>query len=93
MSLQTAIDIRHDVFALALEGMQQSAIAGCIGLARATVNQHPLEACCYWNFGARQVRGGSSEDHTSSRLCFVQDGPTVSFCKCSGLGGADKEFI
>ena len=38
---------------------------------------HPPEACCHRNFGARQVHGGFSEDHTSSRRYFVQDGPTV----------------
>ena len=35
---------------------------------------HPQQACCHWNFGARQVHGGYSEDHTSSKPCFVQDG-------------------
>ena len=54
---------------------------------------HPLEACCHWNFGARQVHWGSSEDHTSSRLCFVQDGSTGSLHKCSGLDGMDEEFV
>ena len=54
---------------------------------------HPLEACCRWNFGARQVQGGSSEGHTSSRLCFVEDGLTWLLHMCSGLDGADEEFV
>ena len=54
---------------------------------------HLPEACCHWNFGARQVHGGSLEDHTMSRLCFVQDGPTESLHKCSGLDGADEEIV
>ena len=49
--------------------------------------------CCYWNFGARQVDGGSSEDHTSSRPCFVESDLTGSLHKCSGLDGADEEFV
>ena len=53
----------------------------------------PLEACCYWNFCARQVHGGSLDHHTSSRPCFDEDGPTRSLCKCSGLDGADEEFV
>ena len=43
--------------------------------------------------GARQVHRGSLEDHTLSRPCFVQDGPTGSLYKCSGLDGADEEFV
>ena len=39
---------------------------------------HPPEACCYWDFGARQVHRGSSENHSSSRPLFVEDGPTGS---------------
>ena len=54
---------------------------------------HPPEACCNWNFGARQVLECSSEDHTSSRPCFVQDGPTGSLHMGSGLDGADEEFV
>ena len=54
---------------------------------------HPPEACCHWKFGARQVHRGTSEDHTSSRPCFVQDGPTGLLHKCPGLGGADEEFV
>ena len=54
---------------------------------------YPPEACCHWKFGARQVHRGTSEDHTSSRPCFVQDGPRGSLHKCPGLGGADEEFV
>ena len=45
---------------------------------------HSPEACCHLNFGARQVHGGSLEDHTSSRPCFVEDGLTGSLHKWSG---------
>ena len=32
---------------------------------------HPQKACCHWNFEARQIHRGYSEDHTSSKtvLC------------------------
>ena len=83
----TPIGIRHDVLALAHEVMWQSAVAGCAGLT------HPPEACCHWNFGARQFHGGSSEDRTSPRPCFVQDGPPGSLHKCSGLYGTDEKFV
>ena len=46
----------------------------------------PLELWC-------QVQGSSWEDHTSSRLRFVEDGPTRSIQKCLGLYGADEEFV
>ena len=43
---------------------------------------HHPEACCHWNFGARQVHGGSSEDHMSYRdhalLRMVQQGRFIS---------------
>ena len=35
---------------------------------------------------------GSSEDHTSSRPCFVEDGPTGSLHKGVGLDGMDEEL-
>ena len=46
----------------------------------------PLELWC------QQVHG-VSEDHTSSRSCFVEDGPTGSLHKYLGLSGADEEFV
>ena len=54
---------------------------------------HPQEACCHWNFVVRKIHGGSSEDHTSSRPCFVEDGPTGLLHNFSGLDGVDEEFI
>ena len=54
---------------------------------------HPLEACCHGKFAASEVHGDSSEDHTSSRPCLVEDGPTGSLHKCSGLDDADEEFV
>ena len=54
---------------------------------------HPPEACCHRNFVARHVHWGSSEDHTSSRPWFVENGPTGSLHNCSGLHDKDKEFV
>ena len=54
---------------------------------------HPPQAYCHWNFGARQVHGGTLEDHTSSRAYFIQDGLIGSLHKCLGLDGADEEFV
>ena len=73
--------------------MQQRVIAGRVGLTLATINRIPPEACCHWNFGVRQVHGGSSEDHISSRPCFVEDGPTGSLHTCPGIDNADEEFV
>ena len=53
----------------------------------------PLKACCHWNFGARQVNGGSSEDHTSSKPCVIEDGRQDCFIRARGLDGADEEFV
>ena len=72
--------------------MWQSDIAGRVGLTRATVN------CILWR---QAVTGtlvpgkstGTLEDHTSWRPCFVEDGPTGSLHKCSGLDGMDEEFL
>ena len=54
---------------------------------------HPPEACCHCNFSVRHVHGGSLENHTSSRPCFVEDGPTGWLHQCSGLDGRDEEFV
>ena len=54
---------------------------------------HSPEACCHWNFGARQVHGGSSQDHTLSRLCFIEDGPRGSLHKCLGIDGTGDNFV
>ena len=85
MPRPTHIGIRHEVLALAREGMRRSAIAGRVGLTHATVNNLIL--------GTRQAHGGSSIDQTSSRPCFVEDGPTRSLHNCSGLEGVDEEFV
>ena len=73
--------------------MQQSAIAGCVSLTHATVNRILRRHAATRNFGASQVHWGASEDHTSSRPCFIEDGPTGSLHKCLGLDGADEEFV
>ena len=39
MSRPTPMGIRHEVFALAREGIKQGAIAARVGLTRATVNR------------------------------------------------------
>ena len=39
MPRPTPVGIRHEVFALAREGIKQGAIAACVGLTRATVNR------------------------------------------------------
>ena len=39
MSRPTPKCIRHEMLALAHEGMQQSAIAACVGMTRATINR------------------------------------------------------
>ena len=64
------------MLALALEGMWQIAIAGRMGLTRATVNRILWRHATTANLVPGH--GGSSEDHTSSRLFFVQDGLTGS---------------
>ena len=83
------LGIRHEVLALAHEGMWHKCYYWLRWSDSCYPQLHPEEACCHWDIGARQVHEGSSEDHTSSRLCFVQDGPTRSLHKCSGLDGMD----
>ena len=82
MPRSTPPGIRREVLALAHEGMRQSAIAGRMGLTCATVNR--IKASPRWLLG---------RSHTSSRLCFVGDGPTGSLHKCSGLDGADEQIV
>ena len=85
----TPMVIRHEVFALACEGIKQGAIAARVGLTRANHQPHTQKACCHWIFGARQVFRGSPKGNTSARPCIAEDGPTGSFLECSGLDGAD----
>ena len=54
------ICIRHEVIALAREGMQQRAIAGRRGLTRAIDNHILWRPTIMGTFGARQVPGVSS---------------------------------
>ena len=63
------------------------------GLTSCCYQPHRLEACCHWKFGARQIHWGSSEDHTSSRLCFIRDDLTGLLHKCPGLDSTDEEFV
>ena len=93
MSRPTSKCFRHEVLALACEGRQQCAIAGCVSLTHATVNRILRRHAATRNFGASQVHRGASEDHTSSRPCFIEDGPTGSLHKCLGRDGADEEFV
>ena len=73
MPCSTPISIRHEVPALAHEGIRQSAIASH-GSDSCYHQAHLLEAYCHWNLvTGKSMDGGSSEDHTSSRPCFVQD--------------------
>ena len=85
--------IRHEVFALAREGIKQGAFAARVGLTRATVNHILKKAWCHWFFGARQVFRGSPKDNTLARPCIAEDGPTGSFLECSGLDGADEKSV
>ena len=70
MSRPTLISIRREVLALAHESMQESVFTGGMGLTCATINH------IIWKYGASQVSRGSSEDHSSSRPRFAQDGLT-----------------
>ena len=82
------IGITHEVLALAREGLRQRAIAGRVVLTRATVN------CILWRHAATVtlVPGKSSEEHTSSGPCFVENDPTGSLHTCSDLDDTDEEF-
>ena len=82
--------IRHEVFALAREGIKQGAIAARVGLTRATVNRILKRHAAT---GAREVFRGSPKDNTSARPCIAEDGPTGSFLECSGLDGADEKSV
>ena len=88
------IGIRHKVLACTCPwGHAAKCYCWSCGSDSCYRQPYPPEACWHWNFGARQVHGGSSEDHTSSEPCFVQDGPTGSLHKCLGLDGSHEEFV
>ena len=73
---------KPEVLVLAHGSMQQSAIAGRVGLTHAATRI--------------LVPGNSTrlpEDHSSSIPCFVEDGPTGSLHKRSGFNGTDEEFV
>ena len=80
------------MLAFANNGMGQSAIAGCVGLTRATVNRIP------WRHAATGtlVPGKSTEaprKTTPCEDCFVENGLTGSLHKCSCLDSADEKFV
>ena len=93
ISHSTPIDIRHHVLALAHEGMWQSVIDGRMGVTRATMNHILWRHAATVTLVSGKSTGGSLEDHTSSRPCFVEDGPTGSLLKCLGIDGMDEEFV
>ena len=68
------IGIRHDVLALAREGMWQSDIAGHVGLSPAALNRILRRYAATGTLVPGNRHGGSSEDYISSRLCFVENG-------------------
>ena len=73
MPRPTPIGIKREALALVGEGMWQSTIA--IRTWWVWLMLPPTTSSggmCHWNFGARQVHGNSSEDHTSPIPCFVQ---------------------
>ena len=73
MPRPTPMGIRHEVFALAREGIKQGAIAARVGLTRATVNRIlKRHAAMHWIFGARQVFRGSPKDNTSARRALLR---------------------
>ena len=85
--------IRHEVFALAREGIKQGAIATPFGFDSCYRQPHTQKTCCHWIFGASQVFRGSLKDNTSARPCIAEDGPTGSLLECSGLDGADEKSV
>ena len=91
MPRPTPMGIRHEVFALAREGIKQGAIAAHAGLTRATVNRILKRHAATGSL----VPGKSSgpKDNTSARPCIAEDGPTGSFIECSGLDGADEKCV
>ena len=93
MPRPTPIGIRHEVLALACGGIRQSATAGRMGLTCATVNRILWWHVATGNLVPGKSEEGSLERNTSSRPCFVEDGPTGSLHKCSGLDGADEELV
>ena len=74
--------------------MRQSVTAGRVGLTHATVN-HILRrhAVIGTSVPGKSTGAPRKTMYTSSRTCFVQDGPTGSLHKCSGLVDTDEEFV
>ena len=84
----TPTGTRHEVLALAHGGMRQGAIAGHMGLTRATIN------CVLRRHAAigKLVPGKSSE--APRKTTSHQNQALVRMVwQCSGFGGVDEEFV
>ena len=88
----TPMGIRHEVFALAREGIKQGANAARVGLTRATINRILKRHAATGSL----VPGKSSGLPKRQHLCktvHAEDGPTGSFLECSGLDGVDEKSV
>ena len=92
MPRPTPMGIRHEVFALAREGMKQGAIAARVGLTRATVNCILKRHAATKSLVPGNLQGLPERQHIgktvhcwgwSDRIVFV----------CSGLEGADEKSV
>ena len=84
--------IRHEVFALAHEGIKQGAIAARVGLTHATVNRI-LKRHAATGSLVPGKSSGAPRKTTPRQDCALLDGPTGSFLECSGLDGADVKSV
>ena len=91
MPRPTPMVIRHEVFALACEGIKQGAIAALVGLTRATVNRILKRHAATGSLVPGKSSGAPRK--TTPRQCIAEDGPTGSFLECSGLDGADEKSV
>ena len=77
----TPIGIRHEVLALANEGMLQSAVAGCVGLTCAAINSILCKHAATGTLMPSKPMG-ALQKVTPHKACFVEDGQTGSLHKC-----------
>ena len=93
MPRPTPMGIRHEVFALAREGIKQGAIAARVGLTRATVNRILKRHAATGSLVPGKSSGAPRKTTPPARPCIAEDGPTGSLLECSGLDGVDEKSV
>ena len=89
MPRPTPMGIRHEVFALAREGIKQGAIAAHVGLTRATVNRILKKYASTGSLVPGKSSGAPRKTTPRQQRALLR----MVRQECSGLDSADEKYV